>query len=65
MSGRRLRRALRDNAYRVLDRMYVPMDRARVLRTRNLGLIPTEADRRGGKHSYAEWAHVIDRKSVV
>lgn len=45
--------------YRLLDRIYLPLDRAHVRRTRNICLIPGESMRRGGKYSYAEWAHVI------
>jgi SAM-dependent methyltransferase len=46
-------------SYRLLDRLYVPRDIEHVRRTRNLRLIPCEGNRRGGKLSYAEWAHVI------
>lgn len=46
-------------SYRILDRLYVARDREHVRRTRNLRLIPFEDHRRGGKLSYAEWAHVI------
>lgn len=45
--------------YRLLDRLYLPQDRRHLLRTRNIRLIPGEANRRGGKYAYAEWAHVI------
>jgi SAM-dependent methyltransferase len=45
--------------YRLLDRLYLPQDREHILRTRNIRLIPGEANRRGGKYAYAEWAHVI------
>ncbi len=45
--------------YHVLDRMYVSIDRKHVRRTQNIRLIPNEQYRRGGKLSYAEWAHVI------
>lgn len=56
----RLRELLRgrEDAYAHLDAVYLPLDQARVLRTRNLRLIPGQARRRGGKLSYAEWAHV-------
>lgn len=56
----RLRELLRgrDDAYTRLDAVYLPLDREQVLRTRNLRLIPAEPRRRGGKVSYAEWAHV-------
>lgn len=45
--------------YRLLDRHYVRLDRKNVYRTRNIRLIPFESHRKGGKYSYAEWAHVI------
>ena len=45
--------------YHLLDRLYVPLDRKQVCRTRNIRLIPTERNRRGGKYAYSEWAHVI------
>ncbi len=45
--------------YYLLDALYIPLDRKHVFRTKNIRLIPTEYNRRGGKHSYAEWAHVI------
>lgn len=50
---------LAQRAYRVLDSFYVPLDRLYIRRTRNLRLIPRESHRKGGKSSYAEWAHVI------
>ena len=50
---------LRINLYRFLDRFYVPLDQSHILRTKNIRLIPNEDNRRGGKYSYAEWAHVI------
>jgi len=45
--------------YKLLDWFYHSLDKPQILRTRNLQYIPTESNRRGGKHSYAEWAHVI------
>ncbi|WP_290741820.1 class I SAM-dependent methyltransferase [Haliea sp.] len=48
-----------EHPYALLDELYLPEDQARVLRTRNLRLIPGEKRRRGGKYAYAEWAHVI------
>lgn len=45
--------------YKLLDRLYIILDKQHVLRTKNIRLIPTENNRRGGKYSYAEWAHVI------
>jgi len=47
------------NLYHLLDSLYVPLDREHVRRTRNIRCIPNENNRRGGKYSYAEWAHVI------
>ena len=57
-----VRKALREiggNPYHLLDDLYISLDRDQVRRTRNIRLIPGVKDRRGGKHSYAEWAHVI------
>lgn len=45
--------------YKLLDRFYIRLDRTHIRRTKNIRLIPTENNRRGGKYSYAEWAHVI------
>lgn len=45
--------------YKVLDRFYVRLDRTHIRRTKNIRLVPTEDNRRGGKYSYAEWAQVI------
>jgi SAM-dependent methyltransferase len=45
--------------YRLSDRIYLGLDRSHVRRTRNICHIPNEGLRRGGKYSYAEWAHVI------
>ncbi len=45
--------------YHLLDSLYVPLDQKHIRRTRNIRLIPNESNRRGGKYSYAEWAHVI------
>jgi len=45
--------------YHLLDCLYIPLDQKRVYRTRNIGHIPNISHRTGGKHSYAEWAHVI------
>lgn len=45
--------------YHLLDWAYLPIDRTHIRRTKNIRLIPDESNRRGGKYSYAEWAHVI------
>lgn len=47
------------NPYHFLDSLYVPLDRKYIRRTKNIRLIPNERNRRGGKYSYCEWAHVI------
>jgi SAM-dependent methyltransferase len=44
------------NPYKFLDRLYVPLDKTHIRRTKNIRLIPTEDNRKGGRHSYAEWA---------
>jgi SAM-dependent methyltransferase len=45
--------------YQFLDGLYLPLDRRYVRRTNNIQMIPVESHRRGGKYSYAEWAHVV------
>ncbi len=45
--------------YRLLDQLYLAEDKKHIRRTRNIRLIPEADNRRGGKYSYAEWAHVI------
>jgi SAM-dependent methyltransferase len=56
--GRLLKR-IRVTPYHILDSLYLPLDRENISRTKNIRLIPNESARRGGKYSYAEWAHVI------
>lgn len=55
----RVRERAKTGWYRLLDRLYVPLDRQRIRRTRNLRLLPPARYRTGGKFSYAEWAHVV------
>jgi SAM-dependent methyltransferase len=45
--------------YQESDESYLAMDKAFVRRTKNIQLIPQAKFRKGGKISYAEWAHVI------
>lgn len=45
--------------YPLLDKIYLNIDRRHIRRTKNIKLIPGFKNRRGGKLSYAEWAHVI------
>jgi len=54
-----LRSKLKTTWYRWLDRRFLPLDRQKIRRTRNLRLLPGAPQRTGGKFSYAEWAHVI------
>lgn len=42
-----------------IDKLFRDTDREHIRRTRNIRLIPDFKNRRGGKLSYAEWAHVI------
>ena len=51
--------AIRIALYKILDPIYIWLDKKHIRRTRNIPLIPSEANRRGGTYSYAEWAHVI------
>lgn len=46
-------------AYKILDKLFVERDKKFIRRTKNIENIPLEPWRRGGKYSYAEWAHVI------
>jgi SAM-dependent methyltransferase len=45
--------------YQMTDHLYVAVDRKHIRRTQNIRWIPNQRHRRGGKLSYAEWAHVI------
>ena len=42
-----------------IDRRFISLDRESILRTKNIRSIPNQKFRKGGKISYAEWAHVI------
>jgi len=50
---------MKKSLFAVLDKAFLKTDRSHILRTKNIRLIPEFKDRRGGKLSYAEWAHVI------
>ena len=55
-----MKRKIRDEViYRSLDNLYRKFDKIHIRRTRNIRLIPGYVNRKGGKLSYAEWAHVI------
>ncbi len=43
----------------LLDKLFRKVDRQQIRRTKNIQFIPDSKRRRGGKISYAEWAHVI------
>ena len=55
----KMRRRGRLVLYRLLDSLFLPLDRKEIRRTRNIRLIPNADHRTGGRYSYAEWAHVI------
>jgi SAM-dependent methyltransferase len=50
---------MKEKLFTWLDRVFRDTDRTHIRRTKNIRLIPAYNDRRGGKLSYAEWAHVI------
>lgn len=56
---KQLLRRLLELPYWLLDALYLPFDKRRVLRTRTLLRIPAAPQRRGGKTAYGEWCHVI------
>lgn len=58
---RKIRRLFKgpEYGYKWYDKKFLPLDQARIMRTRNLHLIPNDEHRRGGKISYGEWAYVI------
>lgn len=45
--------------YREIDKVYLNLDKGKILRTNNINDIPHADERRGGKIAYSEWAHVI------
>ncbi len=45
--------------YDLFDKLYTSIDKRHILRTRNIRLVPSFKNRRGGKISYLEWGHVI------
>ena len=54
-----MKRALLNVIFPIIDPIYKWIDRRLIRRTRNIRLIPDFKNRKGGKVSYAEWAHVI------
>ena len=51
--------AIRMILYKLLDPIYIWLDKKHIRRTRNISLVPSEANRIGGTYSYAEWSHII------
>jgi 2-polyprenyl-3-methyl-5-hydroxy-6-metoxy-1,4-benzoquinol methylase len=45
--------------YQLLDRIFTGIDKQYIFRTSTIKMIPSFSNRKGGKVSYAEWAHVI------
>lgn len=45
--------------YKLLDIVYVPLDKQYIYRTKNICMIPGQRHRKGGEYSYAEWAYMI------
>ena len=45
--------------YQLLDWIFIRIDKRYVLRTNNIKAIPSFRNRKGGKISYSEWAHII------
>lgn len=54
-----IKKAITKIFYPIIDNIYRNIDKKQIRRTRNIKLIPDFKNRRGGKLSYAEWAHVI------
>tara|TARA_A100001015_G_scaffold191420_1_gene213242 strand:+ start:627 stop:1499 length:873 start_codon:yes stop_codon:yes gene_type:complete len=45
--------------YKVLDPIYVFLDKMHIRRSKNMQMIPSALFRRGGAYSYAEWSYII------
>ena len=56
---RRAFTAVRMIFYKLLDPIYIWLDKTHIRRTKNIHLVPSEANRRGGTYSYAEWSYII------
>ena len=54
-----MKKKLADIPFAHIDREFRRIDRRQIRRTKNIRLIPGVKHRKGGKVSYAEWAHVI------
>jgi len=56
---KRLKKIFQKPTYFTSDKIFLDFDKQKILRTSNLDTIPYLKNRKGGKISYAEWAHVI------
>ena len=45
--------------YKILDPLYIFLDKKHVRRSQNIEFIPSAINRRGGTYSYGEWAYII------
>ncbi len=54
-----MRKAILKKIFPTVDEIFRGVDKKNIRRTKNIRLIPDLKHRRGGKVSYAEWAHVI------
>jgi SAM-dependent methyltransferase len=52
-------KSIKEKLFPFIDKIFTETDKKHIRRTRNIRLIPGYRNRRGGKLSYAEWAHVI------
>jgi ubiquinone/menaquinone biosynthesis C-methylase UbiE len=50
---------MRKKIFALIDKLFTRIDKKFILRNNNIHLIPNLKYRKGGKVSYAEWAHVI------
>ena len=45
--------------YKILDPIYIFLDKKHVRRSKNIEFIPSAMNRKGGTYSYGEWAYII------
>ena len=45
--------------YKILDPIYIFLDKRHIRRSKNMHMIPNAFLRRGGAYSYAEWSYII------
>ncbi|MEQ8908106.1 MAG: methyltransferase domain-containing protein [Vicingaceae bacterium] len=51
--------SIKRQLFKIVDKPFRQIDKKQIRRTNNIQLIPDAVNRKGGKVSYAEWAHVI------